>query len=53
MKRVAKIMEFVGIFLVFVGGGAMDSEVILVPAVMAFLGIAIAYMGARIEEGYA
>lgn len=50
MKKVAKIMEILGILLLFVGGGSMDSASIVLPIVMAFSGLAIAFSGAALEE---
>lgn len=50
MKATAKIMEFIGIVLLFIGGGAMDSASMVVPMVMAFVGMGIAFAGAALDE---
>lgn len=49
MKKLAKIMEFIGIFCFLLGGGAMDE-----PSATAFVlilaGMGIAFSGLSIEE---
>ena len=49
MKKLAKIMEFIGIFCFFLGGGAMDE-----PSAAAFVlilaGMGIVFSGLSIEE---
>ena len=49
MKMTAKIMEFVGVFLLFIGGGSIG-EYTLVPMAMAFTGMAIAAAGMSLDE---
>lgn len=49
MKITAKIMEFIGVFLLFIGGGTMDSASMIVPMAMAFTGMALAFAGVSLE----
>lgn len=48
MKKLAKIMEFIGIFCFFMGGGAMD-EPSAAALVLIFAGMGIAFSGLSIE----
>lgn len=48
MRITAKIMEFVGVFLLFMGGGAIG-EYTLVPLMVAFTGMALAFAGISLE----
>ena len=49
MKVIAKMMEIIGIACVFLGLGAMDSELIVIPIAMLITGGAIAFAGLSIE----
>lgn len=48
MRITAKIMEFVGVFLLFIGGGAIG-EYMFVPMAIAFTGMALAFAGMSID----
>lgn len=48
MKKLAKIMEFIGIFCFFMGGGAMD-EPSATALILVVAGIGIAFSGLSIE----
>lgn len=48
MKTTARIMEFIGIASFFMGGAGMD-EPTLIPLMMVFGGIAIAFLGWKVE----
>lgn len=48
MKKMAKIMEFLGIFCFFLGGGAMD-EPSATALVLILAGMGIAFSGLSIE----
>lgn len=48
MRITCKVMEFVGLMLLFVGGGSIDSAPV-VGLVMAFCGTGIAVSGASLE----
>lgn len=52
MKIVFRIMEYIGVAGVMVGGCAMDSPSIIVPLLIAFGGLAIAFIGWRGENEY-
>jgi hypothetical protein len=51
MKYVAKFMEWIGITSFFIGGAGMD-DIKLVPILMAFVGLAVAVAGWRLEAEY-
>lgn len=48
MKKMAKIMEFIGIFCFFIGGGAMN-EPSVSALVLILAGMGIAFSGVSIE----
>lgn len=48
MRITAKLMEFIGVFLLFIGGGAIG-EYTLVPMAIAFTGMALAFAGMSID----
>lgn len=48
MKKMAKIMEFIGIFCFFIGGGAMN-EPSAAALVLILAGMGIAFSGVSIE----
>lgn len=48
MRITAKLMEFIGVFLLFIGGGAIG-EYTLVPMAIAFTGMAVAFAGVSLE----
>lgn len=52
MKVLAKVMESVGLIMLFIGGASMDSASLVIPIIMAFAGMAIAWGGVEIEEAY-
>ena len=52
MRTLTTIMKSAGILLFFTGGAGMDSQSVIVPAIMAFAGIGIAYLGQMISEAY-
>lgn len=52
MKIVFRIMEYIGVAGFMVGGCAMDSPSIVVPLMLAFGGLAVAYIGWRLENEY-
>lgn len=52
MKTISNILKGLGIIGLFVGGSAMDSASLLLPAVLAFAGVGLMYLGAQIEEVY-
>lgn len=49
MRRIAKVMEFIGIFCFFLGGAAMD-EPSAAALVMILAGMGIAFSGVSIED---
>lgn len=49
MRRIAKVMEFIGIFCFFLGGAAMD-EPSATALILVVAGIGIAFSGLSIEE---
>lgn len=50
MRIFAKIAEALGITLLFLGVGAMDSASLVLPVVMTLAGLGIAFGGVTIEE---
>lgn len=50
MRVIAKIIETVGITILFIGLGGMDSASTLIPIVSIFTGMAIMLAGVSIEE---
>lgn len=50
MKIILKLMQGIGVMAMMIGGGAMDSESLIIPCILAFGGIGVAYLGWRIEE---
>lgn len=49
MKTIAKIMEIFGVVCVFLGLGAIESELLIIPIAMLITGGAIAFAGLSIE----
>lgn len=42
-------MEYIGFALFLIGGAGMDSESILIPAIMVLVGLTILYLSAKRE----
>lgn len=51
MKIVARIMEWIGITSFFMGGAGMG-EIGIIPIIMAFGGLVVAFIGWRLEADY-
>ena len=50
MKTIAKVMEFIGLFILLCGAGAMDNEVsVVIPIAMLITGMAIIFSGVAAE----
>lgn len=45
-----KVIEFLGLMIMFAGGGAMDSASLWVPLIMAFAGLGIFLGGCYLDE---
>lgn len=45
-----RVIEFVGLMIMFAGGGAMDSTSLWVPLIMAFAGLGIYIGGYYLDE---
>lgn len=50
MSRIAQIILGTGFMLTLIGGAGMDSESIVVPFAMAMVGIALMWIGGKMEE---
>ena len=49
MKTIAKIMEILGVVIVFIGLGCMDSELFVIPIAMLITGGAVSFAGLSVE----
>ena len=49
MRVSAKILKLLGVLIVFIGLGAMDADLIIIPISMMITGGAIAFAGLSIE----
>ena len=45
-----KVIEFIGILLMLMGGGAIDSTSMMIPMIMAFAGLGIFVGGCYLED---
>lgn len=50
MKIAAKILIATGVICVFMGMGAMDSDLLIVPIAMMITGCAVTLAGFRVED---
>ncbi len=52
MKIFAKVTMAVGVVAVLLGGGGMDSQSLITPILMIFLGMGLIYIGSKIDGDY-
>lgn len=50
MKVLLKSVQCIGFVLLGIGGGAMDSTSIVIPMIMAFVGLGMTIAGLKMEE---
>lgn len=53
MKLISKALEAIGMTSMLVGGCSMDSPSIIIPMIMAFVGVGVMLTGMYLDEAYA